>query len=90
MQNGLVPIVEPEVLPDGEHDLHTARRVTEDVSIQCFLLIATTSGIVACRPSPVGLYLVNNFNWLPLIRGLFFISEAFGGWALHSLRPPRL
>jgi len=32
VQNGLVPIVEPEVLPDGEHDLHTARRVTEDVS----------------------------------------------------------
>jgi len=36
MQNGLVPIVEPEVLPDGEHDLHTARRVTEDVSQHFF------------------------------------------------------
>ena len=42
MQNGLVPIVEPEVLPDGEHDLHTARRVTEDVSIQYSLVIVTT------------------------------------------------
>lgn len=30
-QNGLVPIVEPEVLPDGDHDLETARRVTEQV-----------------------------------------------------------
>lgn len=30
-QNGLVPIVEPEVLPDGTHDLETAQRVTEDV-----------------------------------------------------------
>lgn len=30
-QNGLVPIVEPEVLPDGEHDLEMARRVTEEV-----------------------------------------------------------
>jgi fructose-bisphosphate aldolase class I len=30
-QNGLVPIVEPEVLPDGEHDLLTAQRVTEQV-----------------------------------------------------------
>lgn len=30
-QNGLVPIVEPEVLPDGDHDLHTAQKVTEDV-----------------------------------------------------------
>ncbi|XP_005102848.1 fructose-bisphosphate aldolase [Aplysia californica] len=30
-QNGLVPIVEPEVLPDGDHDLETAQRVTEQV-----------------------------------------------------------
>lgn len=30
-QNGLVPIVEPEVLPDGEHDLETAQKVTEQV-----------------------------------------------------------
>lgn len=27
-QNGLVPIVEPEVLPDGEHDLETAQKVS--------------------------------------------------------------
>ncbi|KAK2187428.1 hypothetical protein NP493_165g00003 [Ridgeia piscesae] len=30
-QNGLVPIVEPEVLPDGDHDLAMAQRVTEEV-----------------------------------------------------------
>ena len=30
-QNGLVPIVEPEVLCDGEHDLETAQIVTEKV-----------------------------------------------------------
>jgi fructose-bisphosphate aldolase class I len=30
-QNGLVPIVEPEVLPDGDHDLPTAQRITEQV-----------------------------------------------------------
>ncbi|TGZ71141.1 hypothetical protein CRM22_002800 [Opisthorchis felineus] len=30
-QNGLVPIVEPEVLPDGDHDLATAQKVTEHV-----------------------------------------------------------
>ncbi|VDK37478.1 unnamed protein product [Dibothriocephalus latus] len=30
-QNGLVPIVEPEVLCDGDHDLETCQRVTEDV-----------------------------------------------------------
>lgn len=29
--NGLVPIVEPEVLPDGEHDLERAQKVTETV-----------------------------------------------------------
>lgn len=29
--NGLVPIVEPEVLPDGDHDLEMAMRVTEEV-----------------------------------------------------------
>ncbi|XP_064618995.1 fructose-bisphosphate aldolase A-like [Lineus longissimus] len=29
--NGLVPIVEPEVLPDGDHDLEMAQRVTEEV-----------------------------------------------------------
>lgn len=30
-QNGLVPVVEPEVLPDGNHDLETTQRVTEEV-----------------------------------------------------------
>ncbi|XP_076453285.1 fructose-bisphosphate aldolase-like [Babylonia areolata] len=30
-QNGLVPIVEPEVLPDGEHTLEEAQKVTEQV-----------------------------------------------------------
>jgi fructose-bisphosphate aldolase, class I len=30
-QNGLVPIVEPEVLPDGNHDLDTSQKVTEEV-----------------------------------------------------------
>ena len=30
-QNGIVPIVEPEVLPDGEHDIAVAQRVTEQV-----------------------------------------------------------
>lgn len=30
-QNGLVPIVEPEVLPDGDHDLERAQWITEKV-----------------------------------------------------------
>lgn len=29
--NGIVPIVEPEILPDGEHDLATCQEVTERV-----------------------------------------------------------
>lgn len=29
--NGIVPIVEPEVLPDGDHDLERAQKVTETV-----------------------------------------------------------
>lgn len=33
LQNGLVPIVEPEVLPDGDHDLETAQKVTEQVGL---------------------------------------------------------
>lgn len=28
-QHGLVPIVEPETLPDGEHDLDRCQKVTE-------------------------------------------------------------
>jgi len=40
MQNRLVPIVEPEVLPDGDHDLDTARRVTEDVLSFVFKALA--------------------------------------------------
>jgi fructose-bisphosphate aldolase class I len=30
-QNGLVPIVEPEILPDGDHDLETCQLATERV-----------------------------------------------------------
>lgn len=30
-QNGLVPIVEPEILPDGDHDLERSQKVTEKV-----------------------------------------------------------
>jgi fructose-bisphosphate aldolase class I len=35
-QNGLVPIVEPEVLPDGEHDLARTKKVTETVLGYCY------------------------------------------------------
>lgn len=32
-QHGIVPIVEPEILPDGDHDLKRCQFVTERVSI---------------------------------------------------------
>lgn len=38
--NGLVPIVEPEVLPDGDHDLETAQRVTEEVLAYVYKALA--------------------------------------------------
>ncbi|VDM57540.1 unnamed protein product [Angiostrongylus costaricensis] len=35
-QNGLVPIVEPEILPDGEHDLARCQKITETVLSYCY------------------------------------------------------
>lgn len=43
-QNGLVPIVEPEVLPDGEHDLETAQKVTEQVWIENLAELSSSYG----------------------------------------------
>ena len=40
VQNGLVPIVEPEVLPDGDHDLETAQKVTEQVGFYYYRVTA--------------------------------------------------
>ncbi|XP_014675558.1 PREDICTED: fructose-bisphosphate aldolase A-like [Priapulus caudatus] len=34
--NGLVPIVEPEILPDGDHDLRRSQKVTEKVLAACY------------------------------------------------------
>lgn len=31
MQQGIVPIIEPEILPDGDHDLKRCQYVTEKV-----------------------------------------------------------
>ncbi|KJH49602.1 fructose-bisphosphate aldolase class-I [Dictyocaulus viviparus] len=35
-QNGLVPIVEPEILPDGDHDLARCQKITETVLSYCY------------------------------------------------------
>lgn len=34
-QHGIVPIIEPEILPDGDHDLKRCQHVTEKVF--CFI-----------------------------------------------------
>ena len=41
-QNGLVPIVEPEILPDGNHDLQRCQYVTEKVSFIISGLVGQT------------------------------------------------
>lgn len=40
-QNRLVPIVEPEVLPLGDHDIHVCQKVTEDVLSSIFRALHT-------------------------------------------------
>ena len=35
-ENGLVPIVEPEILMDGAHDINTCAAVTERVVAACY------------------------------------------------------
>lgn len=53
LQNGIVPIVEPEILPDGEHDLKRCQYVTEKVSP----IIGGWGGEWAgCRASPAMRY----------------------------------
>ncbi|KAF1631137.1 Fructose-bisphosphate aldolase C, partial [Eudyptes filholi] len=44
-QNGIVPIVEPEILPDGDHDLKRCQYVTEKVSSGA----GSSAGTVLCR-----------------------------------------
>jgi fructose-bisphosphate aldolase class I len=39
-QNGLVPIVEPEVLPDGEHEIEVTQKVTELALAYCYKALA--------------------------------------------------
>lgn len=34
-QHGIVPIIEPELLPDGDHDLKRSQYVTEKVGFLC-------------------------------------------------------
>lgn len=46
LQNGIVPIVEPEILPDGDHDLKRCQYVTEKVSS------GAGGGVGMCRAVP--------------------------------------
>lgn len=40
VQHGIVPIIEPELLPDGDHDLKRGQYVTEKVRF-LFLMVAS-------------------------------------------------
>ena len=42
-ENGLVPIVEPEILMDGSHDINTCAAVTERVIAACYQVDPTPS-----------------------------------------------
>jgi len=77
LQNGLVPIVEPEVLPDGDHDLETAQKVTEQVRFQ-YLIPCVIAGVVVpstatARDDELIWLLVQTF-------GTFFLT-----WLISSL-----
>lgn len=37
-QHGIVPIIEPEILPDGDHNLKRSQYVTEKVGFPCSTL----------------------------------------------------
>jgi hypothetical protein len=58
-----VPIVEPEILPDGDHDLATCQRVTEKV-----LAAVYKAGDVPPIPFGIG------YNWRPKMSTLIFIN----------------
>lgn len=42
-QHGIVPVIEPEILPDGDHDLKRCQYVTEKVG---FFLLLHVQGCV--------------------------------------------
>ena len=41
-----MPIVEPEVLPDGDHDLETAQKITEQVLRKLYIIFRTSVTLV--------------------------------------------
>ena len=52
---GLVPIVEPEVIPDGDHDLQTCQLVTEKVLAATFKALSDYDVYLeGCLLKPVG------------------------------------
>ena len=53
--NGIVPIVEPEILPDGEHDLETTQAITEKVLAAVYKALSDHNIFLE------GILLINNF-----------------------------
>ena len=50
-ENGLVPIVEPEILTDGEHSIETCQAVTEAVLAACYKVAHLCMRACACAPT---------------------------------------
>jgi len=52
---GLVPIVEPEVIPDGDHDIHVCQYTTEKVLAATFKALSDYDiYLEGCLLKPVG------------------------------------
>lgn len=76
-QNGIVPIVEPEILPDGDHDLKRCQYVTEKVGCLAAWAVcgglgswARVPGVDPCSPNstPPTLVLPCSRCWLLFTR----------------------
>ena len=68
-----MPIVEPEVLPDGEHDLETAKRVTEQVrNVNQRYTTVTMDNLTCALPT----------NSLHIDIGYYCIVDVFHVWVL--------
>jgi fructose-bisphosphate aldolase class 1 len=48
-ENGLVPIVEPEILMDGSHDISTCAAVTERVIAACYKVDSKPSNLASAE-----------------------------------------
>ncbi|VDP44395.1 unnamed protein product [Heligmosomoides polygyrus] len=68
-QNGLVPIVEPEILLDGEHSLDRCQKITETVLSYCYLVLNDHPFFLRER------YSSRTWSVPPAVPGIVFLSR---------------